>query len=74
RKGSRLSEPHSSSPSIINFTLTGSEPWVLSQEAIALVCATAPALSSAQPRPNRRPSRSVGSNGGDFQARRLDAR
>ena len=54
-------EPISSSPSTNTVTPTGTDPaWARS----AATCAMMPALSSAAPRPWRRPSRSVGSKGG----------
>ncbi len=67
RKAERCSEPTSSSPSMTTFTLSGSPP-ASRQASTALVCTTMPALSSAAPRAKRRPSRSVGSKGGDFHA------
>ena len=67
RNASRRGEPISSSPSTSTRTLHGSSPTVRSQAATVAACATAPALSSAVPRPYRRPLRSRGSNGGDVQ-------
>ncbi len=65
RKRSRFSEPISSSPSITKRTFTGRSPPDFRYEATAAMCVMQPALSSAVPRPNRRPSRTTGSYGGD---------
>jgi len=43
------SEPASSSPSTIIFTFTGKEPCAASQESMAAMCTSTPALSSAAP-------------------------
>ena len=63
RKSPSDPDPASSSPSMTILTLTGSAPAVLSHESMAATCTRMPALSSAAPRPKRRPSFSVGSNG-----------
>ena len=55
----------SSSPSMNTEMVTGGAP---SQASNVAACAAIPALSSAVPRPNSRPSRSVASNG--FEAQR----
>ncbi len=58
RNAPRVGEPISSSPSTSTFTLHGSSPAVRIHARTAATCATAPALSSAVPRPKSRPSRS----------------
>ena len=55
----------SSSPSTITRMPTGGRPSV---RAIEAACMTIPHLSSEVPRPNSRPSRSAGSNGGELQS------
>jgi hypothetical protein len=65
RKSPRCADPISSSPSMKIFTFSGSFPAAFNQECTAQACTEIPALSSAAPRPNSRPSRSVGSNGGE---------
>ncbi len=71
RSGSRVSrsvrpfEPVSSSPSTRNRTLTGSEPRAASSASSAATSVNTWPLSSAVPRANRSPSRTVGSNGGE---------
>jgi hypothetical protein len=67
RNAPRLPEPISSSPSITNLTLHGRAPLDCRYDATAATCAITPALSSAVPRPYRRPLRSCGSKGGDSQ-------
>ena len=66
RKPSMLGDATSSSPSMNTEMVTGGAP---SQASNAAACAAIPALSSAVPRPNSRPSRSVASNG--FEAHRI---
>ena len=56
-------EPASSSPSMMILTFTGSAPAVFSHDSMAATWTRIPALSSAAPRPHKRPSFSTGSNG-----------
>ena len=53
---------HSSSPSTRTFTVTGTSP-PSARNAAAWIAT--PDLSSAEPRPYSRPSRTSGSNGGE---------
>ncbi len=67
RNSTNVGLPTSSSPSTKTVTPTGrSSPSARS----APRCAAMPALSSAEPRPYSRPSRSVGSNGSVDQSSR----
>src|ERR1700716_841968 len=60
----RCSDPISSSPSNRTRTFSGSGPTVAVYASIACRRAMRLPLLSDVPRPNRRPSRTVGSNGG----------
>ena len=63
-KAARCSDPISSSPSYSTRTRSGSSPIVARYASIAWSRAMRLPLLSETPRPKRKPSRSVGSNGG----------
>ena len=68
RNLARFGEPTSSSPSMTKTTLAGRVPPSASSACTALTCRYTWPLSSTEPRANRLPSRTSGSNGALFHS------